>query len=104
MFAGGLLTAAPNWTGRPRLTGWPVAGPLELWLLGRAAVATPEWLAPLAVALTDLFCPVALCGCLAREIVACMKWRKPVVMVMIGVFVAGNALLHREAAHGAGAA
>ena len=63
-----------------------------------------ESLTPLAVALLDLFCPVVLGGYVLREIVTGRNWRNLVVVSMIGVFVAGNALFHREAAEGAVAA
>lgn len=37
--AGYLLGASPGWSGRPPLTGWPVAVLLALWLLARLAAA-----------------------------------------------------------------
>ena len=101
VFAGFLLTATPNWTGRSPLAGWPLAGLLALWILGRIAVAASEWLTPLAVALVDLSCLVVLGGYVLREIVAGRNWRNLLVIAMIGVFVAGNALFHREVADGA---
>ena len=104
VLAGFLLTAVPNWTGRPPLTGWPLAGLLALWILGRIAIATSEWLTPLSVALIDLSCLVVLVGYLLRETVAGRNWRNLVVIAIIGVFVAGNALFHREAAEDAYAA
>ncbi|MBN8910655.1 MAG: NnrS family protein, partial [Rhizobiales bacterium] len=33
--AGFLLTAVPNWTGRPPVAGWPLAGLVLVWLVGR---------------------------------------------------------------------
>ena len=104
VLAGFLLTAVPNWTGRPPLTGWPLAGLLALWVLGRIAVAASEWLTPSAVALIDLSCLVVLVVYLLREIVAGRNWRNLVVIAIIGVFVAGNALFHREAVEDAYAA
>ncbi len=101
VLAGFLLTAVPNWTSRPPLAGWPLAGLLALWALGRISVAASEWLAPVAVALIDLSGLVALGGYVLREIVAGRNWRNLAVVAMIGVFVAGNALFHREAADGA---
>lgn len=98
VFAGFLLTAVPNWTGRPPLAGWPLAGLLALWVLGRIAVAMSEWLTPLGVALMDLSCLLVLGGYVTREIVAGRNWRNFIVIAMIGVFVAGNALFHWELA------
>ena len=104
VLSGFLLTAVPNWTGRPPLAGRPLAGLLALWVLGRIAIATSEWLTPLSVALIDLSCLVVLVGYLLHEIVAGRNWRNLVVIALIGVFVAGNALFHREAAEDAYAA
>ncbi len=104
VLAGFLLTAVPNWTGRPALAGWPLAGLVALWILGRIAVAVSEWLAPLVVALVDLSCLVGIGGYVLREIVCGKNWRNLAMVAMIGVFIAGNALFHREASGEAHAA
>ena len=104
VLAGFLLTAVPNWTGRPPLAGWPLLGLLALWAAGRVAVATSDWLAPLAVAAINLSCLLVLGAYVLREVVAARNWRNLVVIVMIGVFFAGNALYHWEAAEGVYAA
>ena len=54
VFAGFLLTAVPNWTGRLPVVGWPVAGLAAIWLAGRIAMALSGWLPGLLVALVDL--------------------------------------------------
>ena len=100
VLAGFLLTAVPNWTGRPPLAGWPLLGLLALWLLGRFAVVASELMPALAVAALDLSCLIVLGAYVLREIVMGRNWRNLVVIAMIGVFVAGNALFHREAAEG----
>ena len=100
VLAGFLLTAVPGWTDRRPLAGWPLLGLLALWVLGRVAVATSEHLAPWAVAVIDVSCLVVLAAYVLREIVIGRNWRNLVVIVLIGVFVAGNALFHREAAEG----
>jgi uncharacterized protein involved in response to NO len=104
VLAGFLLTAVPNWTGRPPLAGWPLLGLLALWLLGRVVVAGSAYLAPSAVAALDLFCLVVLGGIVLREIVAAQNWRNLVVIAIIGVFILGNGLFHWEAAQGEPAA
>ena len=100
VLAGFLLTAVPGWTDRRPLAGWPLLGLLALWVLGRVAVATSEHLAPWAVAAIDVSCLVVLAAYVLREIVTAGNWRNLVVIALIGVFVAGNALFHREAAEG----
>ena len=104
VLAGFLLTAVPNWTGRSPLAGWPLLGLLALWVAGRVAVAVSDWLPPPAVAALDLACLVVLGAYVLHEIVAGRNWRNLVVIAMIGVFVAGNALFHWEAAEDAHAA
>ena len=58
--AGFMLTAIPNWTGRPPIHGAPLVGLAVLWLVGRIAclvsVVLPLWLA----AAVDLAFPVVL--------------------------------------------
>ena len=98
--AGFLLTAVPNWTGRLPITGWPLGGLAALWLLGRLAVAVSAGIPPLWVALADLAMPVALAAVIGREIVAGRNWRNLVVLAMLTVMTAGNALFHWQAAHG----
>ena len=104
VLAGFLLTAVPGWTDRRPLAGWSLLGLLALWVLGRVAVATSEYLAPWAVAAIDVSCLVVLAAYVLREIVIGRNWRNLVVVALIGVFVAGNALFHREAAEGLHAA
>lgn len=96
--AGFLLTAVPNWTGRLPITGWPLGGLFALWLAGRSAVMVSAFLPPVAVALTDLAHPVVLGAVLAREIVAGKNWRNLMVLGMLAIFAAGNAVFHWEAA------
>ena len=100
VLAGFLLTAVPNWTGRPAPTGWPLAGLLALWLAGRVAIGVSESASPVVVAVLDLSFPVILGTWVLHEIVATRNWRNLVVVALIGVLVAGNALFHREATSG----
>lgn len=103
VIAGFLLTAVPNWTGRLPIVGWRLGALAVVWLAGRLAVLVSMHLPPVAVALTDLAFPVAICAVIAREIVAGRNWRNLVVLGMLAVFTLGNGLFHREAALGGGA-
>jgi uncharacterized protein involved in response to NO len=100
VIAGFLLTAVPNWTGRLPIMGWPLAGLVGLWGLGRVAVSVSDGVPVLAVALADLAFPLALAAVLAREIVAGRNWRNLIVLAMLLVFALGQALFHLEAARG----
>lgn len=104
IIAGFLLTAVPSWTGRPPLTGWPLASLVALWLAGRVAIMFSQGLPPLLVALVDLAMMAALAVLLAREIVAGGNWRNLPVVVLLVVFGAANGLFHWEAARGVYAA
>lgn len=104
IIAGFLLTAVPSWTGRPPLTGWPLASLVALWLAGRVAVMISQGLPPLVVALVDLAMMAALAMLLTREIVAGGNWRNLPVVVLLVVFGAANGLFHWEAARGVYAA
>jgi len=104
VIAGFLLTAVPNWTGRPRLRGWPLMALAALWLAGRVAVLVAAGLPALLVALIDLAMPLALATFIAREIIAAGNNRNLAVVAMLGLFIAGNALFHWQAAQGLAAA
>ncbi len=82
IIGGFLLTAVPNWTGRPGLQGWPLIGLLLVWLLARFA-----WLLPLpsAVLLTLQipFLPL-LAWVLGQDLVAARKRDNyPILLVLI---------------------
>ena len=100
IFAGFLLTAIPNWTGRLPVMGAPLAGLAGLWLLGRAAVLLSEALPPALVAAGALAAPVALLAVAGREIVAGRAWRNLPVLGLVALHAAGGALFHWEAASG----
>ena len=95
--AGFLLTAIPNWTKRPSVSGFPLAVLAGLWLLGRVAclisALVPAWLAIAA----DLSFPVALVGLVTREIVAGRNWRNLPMVAPVTVLGIANLLMHLEA-------
>jgi len=96
--AGFLLTAVPNWTGRPPLVGLGLACLFGFWLLGRLAVASSAYLPFNLVLLADFAMPVALLIVIAHEIVKGRTWRNLVVLLMLAVLITGNAVFHWEAA------
>lgn len=100
VLAGFLLTAVPNWTGRLPVVGWPLAGLVALWLVGRVAIATsalmPWWL----VMAVDLGFPLALVAVLAREIVSGRNWKNLAVLGLALGMTFANALFHLDAAGG----
>jgi uncharacterized protein involved in response to NO len=100
VMAGFLLTAVPNWTGRPPITGWPLAILFVLWAAGRAAIAVSNMIPPAVVAAADLALPVALAAAVMREIIAAKNWRNLGVLALLGIFAFGNGVFHCEAARG----
>lgn len=100
VIAGFLLTAVPNWTGRLPIVGWPLAVLFGLWLAGRVATTVSQDMPPLSLALIDLAMPIALAAVIAREIITGKNWRNLIVLVMLLVFMLGNAVFHWEAARG----
>jgi len=96
--AGFLLTAIPNWTGRPPVVGRPLALLVGLWGMGRIAVffsAAMGWLlaASLDAAFLVIFAVVA-----AREIFAARSLRNLKVVVLVLALAVANACFHAEAA------
>lgn len=80
---GFLLTAVPNWTGRPGLSGWPLVGLLLVWLVARLAWWVP--IPPSAQLVLQLpFLPL-LAGVLGRDLVLAGKRENYPIVLMIGL-------------------
>lgn len=95
--AGFLLTAIPNWTRRPPVTGAPLAALAGLWLLGRiASLASQLYPAWLGVA-ADMAFPVALATIVAREILAARDRRNMPMILPVVVLGFANLLMDLEA-------
>ena len=86
--AGFLLTAVPNWTGRPSLRGVLLAALGALWLVGRLAMTTEgfAWL--------DLLFLPALAVIVGRDIVAARNARNYGVVLMVLALAGLNGLFH----------
>ena len=98
--SGFLLTAVPNWTGRPPLQGGALIGLFVLWGAGRLLVLTSSWWPVALVAGVDLAVGVAIAGLVTREICIARNWRNLVIVAMLLVMIVGNAVFHAEAARG----
>ena len=96
--AGFMLTAIPNWTGRPPIRGTLLGWLAVLWLAGRIAclfsIYLPLWLG----AAIDLAFLLALFTIALREIVAARNWRNLMMPVPIGVLTIANLLMYCELA------
>lgn len=79
---GFLLTAVPNWTGRPTLRGWPLAALCLVWLLARVGLlAGGQWFKPAAV-LDVVFFVAAALAC-AWPIAKAHNWRNLAVPLLL---------------------
>lgn len=92
--AGFLLTTVPNWTGRPPLRGWGLAGLAGIWLAGRVALGGSDWIGAGAAAVIDCGFLAALVAVTLREIVAAKNWRNLPVIAAPALLVVANALDH----------
>ncbi len=93
---GFLLTAIPNWTGRPPIRGVALALLFAAWVVGRIAVAFSAWTGPEIAAVLDLAYPVALAAIAFREIYASGNRRNLPVAGIVSVFVLADVLVHCE--------
>lgn len=94
VIAGFLLTAVPNWTGRPPAQGGGLAALVALWMAGRVAVA---WSAidPLLAAGIDLLFPLALLAVLTRDALASGSRASSFLpLLALAVFATANLLSH----------
>ena len=100
VLAGFLLTAVPNWTGRLPIIGWPLAGLVGLWFLGRIVVAVSAGVSPIVVGVLDLSFLTVLATVIGREILSGKNWRNLPLLTMLVLFIVSNALFHIELALG----
>ncbi|MBL8642424.1 MAG: NnrS family protein [Rhodospirillaceae bacterium] len=92
--AGFLLTAIPNWTGRLPLQGWPLAGLVLLWFLGRICVAFSGTISGWGSMVGDLAFLLVFLAVVGREIIAGRNWRNLPVLAALGLLIAANAMSH----------
>lgn len=92
--AGFSLTAVANWTGRPAVSGTPLALLLISWLAGRLAMLMFTWLPPGLVLIADTLFPAFLCVLLGREIIGGKSRRNYPLIVILVVITGLNILYH----------
>jgi uncharacterized protein involved in response to NO len=94
--SGFLLTAVPSWTGRPGLTGYPLAALAALWLAGRGAMLATDVLGVAPVAAIDLAFLTVVFALVAAQVIAGRNWRNLPVALGPGLLLTGNALVRAE--------
>lgn len=95
--AGFLLTSAPVWTGRPALSGRPLAALFALWVAGRAAMLAAGPLpAPVVAAVDGAFLPLVALS-LARTVWGTGQVRNYGVVGLVAVLALANGAVHAQA-------
>jgi uncharacterized protein involved in response to NO len=94
---GFLLTAVPEWTGRPPMRGRPLLLLVLLWIAGRLALWFGGAITPTAAAIVDLAYLAALAFWVATELVSGRNWRNLPVLLVVVLLIGANALFHAEA-------
>jgi uncharacterized protein involved in response to NO len=94
--AGFLLTAIPNWTGRPPVCGGALLALVLAWIAGRLAMATSALIGELAAVLVDLLFLPLVAVVAGREIVSAGNRRNFKILGVLAVLTAGNAVFHLE--------
>lgn len=100
VITGFLLTAIPNWTGRPPVKGTPLVLLWALWLGGRLAVALP-WFTPLVSAVVDGAFLVVVAGMVWRTMAVTGYWGLAPMGTLVSLYAGANILFHVLALRGA---
>lgn len=94
VIAGFLLTAVRNWTGRPTLSGLPLAGLAGLWLLARLLPLYPAASTDAFIAFIDLAFLPSLLVAVAIPLVRHGKWQNTGLLAILALMIGGNGLVH----------
>jgi uncharacterized protein involved in response to NO len=94
--AGFLLTAIPNWTGRPPVRGSLLLALVLAWLAGRLAMATSAVIGERPAVLVDLLFLPLVAAVAGREIISAGNRRNLKVLAVLGLLIAGNVTFHVE--------
>ncbi len=92
--AGFALTAVATWTGRPPVSGVPLAVLVSTWLAGRAAMLAGAVLPDAVMAALDLAFPVLLLVLIAREVIAAGNRRNYPIVALIALLALANGMYH----------
>ncbi len=93
VMTGFLLTALPNWTDSPPMSGVPLMGLLTVWVIGRLAMSLP-WFSPLLSVLVDSVFLVVVAVIVWQKIMAAKAWDRLPMGVLISLFASANVLFH----------
>ncbi len=96
VLCGFLLTAIPNWTGRLPLQGGSLLALFSLWIAGRIAMLSTDWIGvAIAVTVDSTFLAV-LSAVILREIIVGRNWRNLPIVLLTSALAAANIFFHLE--------
>jgi len=96
VIAGFLLTAVKNWTGKPTITGDPLASLCLLWLYGRILPFYAGELPDALIALVDFSFLPALAYQVSKPIIAVKQYRNLFFIGLLLLLALGNGLIHAQ--------
>ncbi|MDO9423752.1 MAG: NnrS family protein [Methylobacter sp.] len=96
VIAGFLLTAVKNWTGKPTVTGDPLASLCLLWLYGRILPFYAGELPDALIALVDFAFLPALAYQVGKPIIQAKQYRNLFFIGLILLLALGNGLIHAQ--------
>ena len=98
---GFVLTALPSWAGSPEVKGAPLVALVAIWLAGRVAAWSYQWLPLGVIAALDLLLFAALAAVALPGLVRTIDRRYLALLPILLGFVASDAIYHLAIAHGA---
>jgi uncharacterized protein involved in response to NO len=95
---GFILTALPSWAKTPEVKGAPLISLVVIWLLGRAAGWSYQWLSPILIGALDLLLFAALAVIVLPGLVRAVERRYLALLPILLAFIAANATYHAAVA------
>ena len=94
VIAGFLLTAVPNWTGTPGLTGKPLAVLAATWLCARIALVFCETNSLAVAAVFELLFYLGLCIAICKPILAAKQLKQVGIIAKVILLMASSSLYY----------
>lgn len=91
---GFLLTALPSWARTPEIKGASLGTLVVIWLLGRAAAWSYQWLPPMLIGALDLLLFAALAVIVLPGLVRAVERRYLALLPILLAFIAADAVYH----------
>ena len=96
IIAGFLLTAVPNWTGRPPVVGNQLLGLAAVWVCGRLAMLVSAHIGRWTATFIDVSFLAVLVAFLAKEVISANNSRNIKIVAIVALLLAANLIFHIE--------